>query len=44
MPPSIQTERLILRPFSEADIKAAFEVLETHPDVYRFDPGFPRSF
>lgn len=43
MPPVIETERLILRPFLEADIQTAFELFETHPDVYRFDPGFPRT-
>lgn len=43
MPHTLSTERLILRPFTEADIDAACEVLEGHPDVYRFDPGFVRS-
>jgi [ribosomal protein S5]-alanine N-acetyltransferase len=43
MPSVLETERLILRPFVETDIRAAFELFETHPDVYRFDPGFPRT-
>lgn len=43
MPSSLTTDRLILRPFSEADIDAAYALFETHPDVYRFDPGFART-
>ncbi len=44
MPPRIETARLILRPFCDADIQAAYEVFEGHPDVYFYDPGFRRSF
>lgn len=43
MPHPLVTERLILRPYSEADIEAAYQLFEGHPDVYRFDPGFPRT-
>ncbi len=43
MPPQLQTERLILRPFTEADCDDAYQVLEGHPDVWAFDPGHPRS-
>lgn len=43
MPHLIETVRLILRPFTEADIDAAYAVFEGHPDVYAFDPGFRRT-
>lgn len=43
MPTRLVSERLILRPFSEADIGPAYEIFETHPEVYRFDPGFVRT-
>ena len=44
MPPLLETERLILRPYTEADIDSAFEVFEGHPDVWRFDPGHARTW
>lgn len=43
MPPTITTERLRLRPFTADDLAAAYLVLEGHPDVWRFDPGFQRT-
>lgn len=43
MPPLLHTDRLILRPFTPADSAAAYDVLETHPDVWRYDPGFART-
>ncbi len=43
MPPTLATERLLLRPYTEADIEPAHAILEGHPDVYRFDPGFART-
>jgi [ribosomal protein S5]-alanine N-acetyltransferase len=43
MPHTLETSRLILRPFTEADIDPAYRLFETHPDVYRFDPGHART-
>lgn len=43
MPPVLETERLILRPYTEADIETAFALFEQAPEVYRFDPGFART-
>jgi RimJ/RimL family protein N-acetyltransferase len=43
MPPVLETERLILRQFTEADIETAFALFEHDPEVYRFDPGFART-
>lgn len=41
--PVLQTERLIIRPFTMNDLNEAFAVLEGHPDVWRFDPGRQRT-
>ena len=41
--PVLQTERLILRPFTMNDLNEAFAVLEGHPDVWRYDPGRQRT-
>lgn len=43
MPHRLATERLILRPYTEDDIDTAYELFETHPDVYSFDPGAART-
>ncbi|MCU0508920.1 MAG: GNAT family N-acetyltransferase [Anaerolineae bacterium] len=43
MPPVLETERLVLRPYTEADIEPAYALFEQDPLVYRFDPGFPRA-
>ena len=43
MPPRLETSRLILRPFSLSDIDEAYEILEGHPDVWKYDPGFCRT-
>ena len=43
MSPVIETEGLILRPYTEADIPAAFALFEQDAEVYRFDPGFART-
>lgn len=43
MPPALQTERLLLRPFTGANADAAYDALETHPDVWKHDPGFART-
>lgn len=41
--PVLQTERLVIRPFSMDDLNEAYAVLEGHPDVWRFDPGRQRT-
>lgn len=43
MPPRLETPRLSLRSFCEQDIHAAYQIFETHPDVYQYDPGYRRS-
>jgi RimJ/RimL family protein N-acetyltransferase len=43
MPPVLETERLVLRPFTEADIERAFALFEQDALVYRCDPGFART-
>jgi RimJ/RimL family protein N-acetyltransferase len=43
MPPQIETSRLILRPFTREDLDAAYAALKSHPDTWRFDPGFQRT-
>lgn len=43
MPHALETERLLLRPFTEADIDVAYHLFEEEPEVYRFDPGFART-
>lgn len=43
MPHQLETARLILRPFEASDADDAFAVLEGHPDVWRYDPGFRRT-
>ncbi|HVN56554.1 MAG TPA: hypothetical protein VMT46_19670 [Anaerolineaceae bacterium] len=43
MPHRLETKRLILRQFIKEDIVAAYPVLEGHPDVWKFDPGYQRS-
>lgn len=39
----LETERLILRPYSMDDLNALHEALDLHPDVWRFDPGYERT-
>lgn len=39
----IETERLVLRPHMMEDLDALFR-LTSHPDVYRYDPGYQRSY
>jgi RimJ/RimL family protein N-acetyltransferase len=43
MPPRIETARLILRPFTPDDLDEAYEVFESHPDVWKYDPGHQRT-
>ena len=42
--PTLETERLIIRPFATTDIDAAYAVFESHPDVWRYDPGRQRTY
>jgi RimJ/RimL family protein N-acetyltransferase len=44
MPHTLETGRLILRPFVVADVDEAYAVLESNPEVWRFDPGYQRSY
>lgn len=44
MPPPLETDRLHLRPFHSDDVAAAYTVFEGHPDVWKFDPGYQRTF
>jgi RimJ/RimL family protein N-acetyltransferase len=43
MPPRIETPRLVLRPFVSGDLDEAYDVFEGHPDVWKYDPGHPRT-
>lgn len=43
MPHELDTARLHLRAFTGDDIDLAYEVLDGHPDVWRYDPGYQRS-
>jgi RimJ/RimL family protein N-acetyltransferase len=43
MPPRLETPRLLLRPFALSDCDEAYQVLEGHPDVWKYDPGFCRT-
>jgi RimJ/RimL family protein N-acetyltransferase len=43
MPPKIETLRLILRPFTPDDLDEAYDVFESHPDVWKYDPGHQRT-
>ena len=40
----IQTERLLLRPFTAEDVDRLHALFDVHPDVWRYDGRFPRSF
>jgi [ribosomal protein S5]-alanine N-acetyltransferase len=43
MPHAIETERLLIRPFTLDDIDAAYAIFEGHADVWKFDPGYQRT-
>ena len=43
MPHPLETERLLLRPFTLDDVDIAYAVLEGHPDVWKYDPGYLRT-
>ncbi len=43
MPHALDTERLILRPYTEEDIEPAVRLFENDLAVYRYDPGFART-
>ncbi len=43
MPHQLETERLVLRPFTMADVDDAYVMCEGHPDVWKYDPGFERT-
>lgn len=40
---TLETERLRLRPFTLNDLNRVHEQFDTHPDVWRYDPGYPPS-
>jgi len=42
--PTLETERLLIRPFQADDGDAAYAVFEGHPDVWRYDPGRQRTY
>lgn len=44
MPHQLQTERLVLRPFTRDDIPAAYPLFEGDSEVWQYDPGFARSY
>ncbi|CAN5758288.1 GNAT family N-acetyltransferase [soil metagenome] len=39
--PILETQRLRLRPFTLGDINRIHEQFDGHPDVWRYDPGYP---
>ena len=41
--PTLETERLQIRPLTPDDLDALHAALDGHPDVWRFDPGYPRT-
>lgn len=43
MPHQLETKRLLLRPFSIDDVDEAYTVLDGHPDVWKYDPGYQRT-
>jgi [ribosomal protein S5]-alanine N-acetyltransferase len=43
MPHRLETNRLILRPFLLDDVDGVYPVLEGHPDVWKYDPGYQRT-
>jgi len=42
--PNFETDRLILRPYTMGDAHDLHRLLDIDPDVWRFDPGCPRSW
>lgn len=42
--PILKTDRLILRPFLQDDAEDIHRLLDIDPDVWRFDPGYARSW
>ncbi len=43
MPHTLESERLWLRPFKAEDARALYPLLEGHPEVWRYDPGYQRT-
>ncbi|BAZ26466.1 putative acetyltransferase [Kalymmatonema gypsitolerans NIES-4073] len=41
---TLETERLRLRPLTIKDAKELHQLLDVDPEVWRFDPGYARSF
>jgi RimJ/RimL family protein N-acetyltransferase len=39
----LETRRTRLRPFNMDDLDRAHQQFDTHPDVWRYDPGYPPS-
>lgn len=42
--PCLKTSRLILRAYTMEDVDSAHIELDTHPDVWQFDPGRPLTW
>jgi ribosomal-protein-alanine N-acetyltransferase len=42
--PAIETKRLTIRPYSLDDAQELHRLLDIDPDVWRFDPGYARSW
>lgn len=40
----LETERLMLRPLTLNDVEQLHQLLDIDPDVWKFDPGYERSF
>ncbi len=40
----LESTRLIIRPFTMDDLSSAYNVFESHPDVWRYDPGRQHTF
>jgi len=39
----LETKRLTLRPMTNEDVSREIELIDTHPDEWKYDPGYERS-